>query len=172
MKVYRENTMRVKTKFPRERGHFLLVMRCYILFLGAATIAVAIVTGLRTVQGDITGALAYLTAMALFLTSVIISREFYHLIKRTRFTVYWMTLRANNVPMGGYASIYIIASVIFFTADLLRGSYFPLAVLLLLRGFFEYLLDRAKDDITIVSFLYYIIEQGDLETAEIKDPFR
>ncbi len=164
--------MRIKAKYPAERKRFIWMIWLYTLFLDVATITAALTTGLRMVQGDMIGTLAYLTAMALFLTSAIISREFYHLIKRTRFTVYWMTLRANNVPMGGYASIYIIASVIFFTADLLRGSYFPLAVLLLLRGFFEYLLDRAKDDITVVSFLYYIIEQGDLETAEIKDPFR
>jgi len=164
--------MRIKARFPRERRRFLLVMSLYITLLEVSALASLLMTGIELMSGNMVGALTYLTASALFLTSILMNREFYSLIRRVRFAVYWMKLRANNTPYGGYASLYVIASVLFFTANLLRGGYLMLALLLLFRGVFEYLLDRSRINITAASFLYYTLEEGDLESAEIRDPFR
>ncbi|WP_010479279.1 hypothetical protein [Thermococcus zilligii] len=148
------------------------MVRLYIIFLEASALVSILIVGLRTASGDVTGALAYLTASALFLTSVLTTREFYSLIRRARFAVYWMRLGTSGTPYGGYVSLYVITSVLFFTADLLKGGYLPLALLLLFKGFFEYLLDRFQADTMAASFLFYTLETGDLESAEIRDPFR
>lgn len=148
------------------------MVHLYIIFLEVSSLVSILMVGVRVASGDIIGVLAYLTTSALFLTSVITNREFYSLIRRVRFSVYWMQLETSSAPHGGYASLYVIASVLFFTADLLNGGYLPLALLLLLRGFFEYLLDRSKTDMMAASFLFYTMEEGYLESAEIRDPFR
>ena len=164
--------MRIKARFPWERKRFLQTTYLYIIFLEFSALVSLFMTAIRTASGDLAGVLAYLTTFALFLTSVLTNKEFYRLIRRTRFSVYWMQLRANSSPYGGYASLYVIASILFFTADLLKGGYLLLALLLLFRGFFEYLLDRSRTDMIAASFLFYTLGEGDLESSEIRDPFR
>ncbi|CAB50571.1 hypothetical protein [Pyrococcus abyssi] len=159
--------MKIKTVFPKERRLFLYILRGHSLYLISSSFVLVSLTVFYTSVGDIVRALTHFTGFALFLTSYIMYEEFYEQIKRSRFSSLWMIFLEHSPPMGGYAIAYLICGGIFYIVDLIRGGFWILGSLLILRGALEYLISRFIDDLKVVSYLYLAIGIGEVDKLSL-----
>ncbi|WP_367883642.1 hypothetical protein [Thermococcus peptonophilus] len=112
-------------------------------------------------------------ASMFFFASFLMYREMYISLRKIRFIRYFHALEEYvNPPLGAYASVHVLAAVIFYTADVLKGGYAFVATLLLFKGIGEYVLGLFRDDLKVASVLYDSLIGGELDRLSIKDPFK
>lgn len=164
--------MRVVATFPKLRRTFMVTMEAYTVFLGMGALVSVILTGIETLRGFLAPALIYLTAVAFFTASAIMYSELRKELSRMRFHAYWKFFNRYSPPLGGYAVLHIVTGLVFITADLLKGHYAPLAIMLILKGVFEHALQGLVENLKAASFLYHEAMSGELDRLSMKDPFK
>ncbi|AIU69364.1 hypothetical protein TEU_02830 [Thermococcus eurythermalis] len=164
--------MRVVATFPRLRKTLIRAMGAYKVFLWACSAVSAVMAGINAATGRTAPALIYLTAWAFFTASALMNSDLEEELRRTRFTVYWRFFSRYSPPLGGYAVLHILTGLVFITADLVQGGYSPLALMLILKGVFEHVLQGLAENLKAASFLYSEVLTGDLDRIALKDPFK
>ncbi|BAD85744.1 hypothetical membrane protein, conserved [Thermococcus kodakarensis KOD1] len=165
--------MRVVVKFPGERRRVLALLRFYMVALLVSAVICSAFTAFWVMEASLPHAIVYLVASMFFFASFLMYREVYLSLRKTRFVQYFRALEEYfSPPFGAYASVHVLASVIFYTADVLRGGYALVATLLLLKGIVEYVLGLFRDDLKVASVLYASVIGGDFDRLSLKDPFK
>ena len=164
--------MRTVATFPKLRRTFITVMKAYTIFLWMCSAVSMVITGVNTADGQLVPAIIYLTSWAFFTTSALMYSDLKGELEKMRFTAYWRFFSRYSPPLGGYAMLHVLTGLVFITADVLRGGYAFLAVMLILKGIFEHALQGFVDNLKAVSFLYSEVLNGELDRLALKDPFK
>ncbi|WP_297435653.1 hypothetical protein [Thermococcus sp.] len=164
--------MKPMTTFPPIRRRFFAMMKAYTAFLWAGGGLSLILTVLMTRRGSLIPALIYLTAVAFFTTSTLMYGELREELKHLRFTSYWRFFSTYSPPLGGYAILHVLVGLVFVIADILKGDYAVLAILLILKGIFEHVLMGLVENLKTASLLYDEVLNGQVDRLSLKDPFK
>jgi len=164
--------MRVVATFPRLRRAFIRAMKAYTIFLWLCSAVSVVITGVKTADGRLAPALIYLTSWAFFTTSALMYSDLKGELGKMRFTAYWRFFSRYSPPLGGYAVLHVLTGLVFITADVVRGGYGPLALMLILKGVFEHALQGLVENLKAASFLYSEVLNGELDRLALKDPFK
>ncbi|AEH25043.1 hypothetical protein [Pyrococcus yayanosii] len=164
--------MRIYSNVPGERRSLLMIVRAYMLYLYVATLLAALFTVLNLYWARPKQTLSYLLGTFFFLTSSIMYRDFLSSLKRTRFPVYWRLFRMYSPPLGAYALGHVLIGLVLLVADMLKGGYFFLGLLIITKGLFEHLLSREMVSLSLISLLYDEVSSGRIDMLVLKNPFR
>ena len=169
---FQGDEMKPTTTFPPLRKRFFTTMRAYTTFLWTGAGLSLIITAMMTWRGSLVPALVYLTAVAFFTTSTLMYSELEEELKHLKFTSYWRFFSRYSPPLGGYAILHVLTGLVFVIADVLKGNYAVLAILLILKGVFEHVLMGFVENLKTASLLYDEVLNGQVDRLSIKDPFK
>lgn len=164
--------MRIKARFPEIRENTLSMIKMYTMFLWMNSLLLAMIMGIEALKINLIATLEYLVATVFFITSALISSELFHQLRRIPFRKYWRFFKAQSFIVGKYLTVHIITGLVFIVADLLKGGFAPLAIMIIVKGFFEYIVVKYINNLTVASYLYDEILKGEVDRLSMIDPFR
>ena len=164
--------MRIKARFPEVRENALRMIKMYTMFLWMNSLLLAMIMGVEALKINLIATFEYLVATVFFITSALISSELFHQLRRIPFRKYWRFFKARSFIVGEYLTVHIITGLIFIAADLLRSGFAPLAIMIIVKGVFEYMVVKYINNLTVASFLYDEIIKGEVDRLSMIDPFR
>ncbi len=163
--------MKTKSVLPKIKRRVLSFLKAYHVFLLFSASVALVFMFYSIVNEAVVPFLSYLFASLFFIVSSLVYNDFRKELKRTRFSMCWRFIYKYSLSPSGYAVLHIIIGASFMVAELIKGYYLPLALLLSAKGMFEYITKKLITELASVSLLYYETVSGEIYTLTLKDPF-